>query len=193
MAKIFLSYLVLYGLNFNIVAASGAGVLQFEREKMYPAFRYLSALFLMIGVAICGTINYLLERYVYSVYDIAYINISVIVLIAGIYNLIVATIWRKSTSFNQYLYSSSYGFPFDFVFTIFCVISLNNELAAGNFFLSLLAMLVVIFVMNVIIGFFVKSMNRGYMNTNFRNIPARLFFFAIVLVLLYYASGLVIL
>ena len=192
MAQVFLSYLVLYGLNANIIVGSGAGALEFQREKMYPSFRFFNSLLLVLGIALCGTISFLLNKYVYIVYDVAYINVSVTVLIAGLYNLAVAAIWKKASNFNHYLYENSFSYAFDLVFTVFAVLMLNMSLPIANFFLSVLAMAIVIIVMSAVVGFFVKSMNRGYMNINFRNVSARLFFLAIVSLILYYASLLIV-
>ncbi len=192
MAQIFLSYLVLYGLNANIIASSGAGALEFQREKMYPSFRFLNSLFLVVGIALCGIVSYFLNKFVYVVYDVAYINVSVTVLIAGLYNLAVSRIWKKASNFNHYLYENSFSYAFDLVFTVFAVLMLNMSLPVANFLLSVVAMSIVIIVMNLVVGFFVKSMNRGYMNINFRNVSARLFFLAIISLILYYASLLVV-
>lgn len=188
MAEIFLSYLVLYGINSNIITGSGAGALLFQREKMYNSFRYLNSLFLIFGITICGIVSYLLNEFIFIPYDIAYINVSVIVLCAGLYNLGVSAIWRKVSSFEMYLYNNSFSYAFDLVFMVFTILSLNMSLPFGNFLLSIVAIALVIFVMNAIIGFFVKSMNRGYMNINIRNVSARLFFLAIISLILYYVG-----
>ena len=51
MLNLFLTDLVTYGLSSNIVVNSGVGVLLFGREKRYKLFRYISTLFLMLGIA----------------------------------------------------------------------------------------------------------------------------------------------
>lgn len=192
MAQVFLSYLVLYGLSGNIIACSGAGALQFQREKMYPFFRFINTLLLVVGIVICSIVTFLLNKYVFSVYEIEYINITVLVLIAGLYNLFVSALWRKVSSFNHYLYENSFSYAFDLVFTVFVVLTLNMSLPIGNFMLTVLAVSIVVIVMNLIVGFFIKSLNRGYLNINVRNVSSRLFFLAIISLLLYYASMLVV-
>lgn len=192
MLETFLSYLVLYGLSGNILVSSGAGALQFQREKMYPLFRFINTLLLVVGIVICSLVSYILNKFVFMPYEMEYINISVLVLIAGLYNLIVSLIWRKISSFSHYLYQNSFSYAFDLVYTVFVVMMLDMSLQIGYFMLSVLAISIVIIVMNAIVGFFVKSMNRGYMNVNFRNVSARLFFLAIISLILSYASMLVI-
>ena len=60
-----------------------------------------------------------------------------------------------------------------------------------DFVWALLAIAIVVMIMNVLMGFYIKSMNRGYMNVNFRNVSARIFLFAIFSILFYYAGILV--
>lgn len=175
MAEMFLSYLVLYGLSGNIIACTGAGALEFQREKMYSFFRFINTLFLVIGIVVCAVITYVLNKFIFSVYDMEYISITVLVLVAGIYNLIVAAIWRKVSNFNNYLYEASFSYAFDFVFSVFVVLLLDLTLPLANFMLCVLAISIVIIVMNLILGFFIKSLNRGYLNINVRNVSSRLF------------------
>ena len=52
MLNVFLTNLVTFGLNSNIVVNSGVGVLLFGREKKYRFFRYINTLFLMLGIAL---------------------------------------------------------------------------------------------------------------------------------------------
>lgn len=191
MAQIFLSYLVLYGLSSNVML-NGSGTVVFQREKQYASFRFFSTMFLVIGIALTSTISYFLHRYVYSKFDLAYINTSVNVLIVGLYNILVSTIWKKSKRFNNYLYENAFSYAYDTVFTLSVIFSLNMELSIAEFFLSLSAIVICVFVTSIIIGFFVRCINRGYMNVSVRNVPARLFVLAILSILLYYASQMIV-
>ena len=57
---------------------------------------------------------------------------------------------------------------------------------------AVVAVALVVMIMNVLMGFYIRSMNRGYLNINFRNVSARLFLFALFSILLYYGSLLVV-
>ncbi len=191
MFQIFLSYLALYGINSNLML-NGAGTLEFQREKQYASFRLISSIFLIIGIVLTGTISYFLYKYVYSTYNLYYINTSVNVLIVGIYNLIVSAIWRKIKKFDNYLYQNSLSYAFDVVFTLSVIFTMNMNISISQFFISLAAIVIVVLVTNLILGFFVRWLNRGYMNVSVRNVPARLFMLAILSIILYYASQLII-
>ena len=54
------------------------------------------------------------------------------------------------------------------------------------FSVSLMSAVIVVIVSNLLIGFFVKSLNREYIHDSFRNVSIRLFFFAILAVMFYY-------
>jgi hypothetical protein len=192
MLETFVSYLVLYGLSSNIMIANGSGVLEFQREKMYRKFRYLNALLLILGIAITGFVHYFLEAYVYEKFDIQFVGFTVVILIAGLYGFAVSAIWKKASHFGYYLYKNSYSYAFDLVYTVSVILMLQVDTSILNFALQLVAVALVVLVMNVIVGFFVRSMNRGYMNTNFRNISSRLFLLAFISILIYY-SGLLVL
>lgn len=192
MLEVFLSYLALYGLQQNIFVYNGSGPLQVQREKMYRSFRFLNALLLILGVVVTAFISYLLNRFVYDKFDLAYIGVSVNVFIVALYHLIVSIIWQKVSYFNFYLYENSFSYGFDVVFTLSVIFTMDMGVGILDFSLALAAIAIVVLVMNVVMGFYIKSMNRGYLNINFRNVSARLFLFAIVSILLYYASQLII-
>lgn len=191
MFQTFLSYLVLYGLQSNVMIANGAGALEFQREKIYKAFRYLHSLLIILGIIVVGTASYFLNKFVYANFDLKFVNVTVVVLLVGIYNFIVSAIWKKSSSFSYYLYTSSYSYPIDLVYISTTILMLDMSLPIVNFFLSLGAISIAIIVMNALFGFFVRSFNRGYMNVKFRNVASRLFLLAVFSVLLYYAGMLV--
>lgn len=191
MFETFLSYLALYGLRENIFIINGSGPLQIQREKMYRSFRYINALFLILGIILTSFISYILNNYVYEKYDLYYISVSVNVFIVAFYHLIVSHITQKLSSFNYYLYENSFSYGFDVVFTLSVLFALDMSVKIVPFLMSLIVIIVVVFVMNVIVGFYIKSMNRGYLNINFRNISVRLFLFALFSILIYYMSLLV--
>ncbi len=192
MFNTFLSYLVLYGLQDNIFICGGAGALQVQREKMYRSFRYINALFLILGIIVTSLISYVLYNYVYELYDLFYIHISVNVFIVAVYHLIVSLIWQKISSYNYYLYDAAFSYGFDVVYTISILFTLDMSLSIVNFILSLLAISIVVILMNVFMGFYIRSMNRGYLNINFRNVSVRLFLLAIFAMVLQYAGMLVV-
>lgn len=192
MLQLFLSYLLLYGVQSNIVVFNGAGALELQREKMYRSFRYIDAIFVILGIALIGTINYFLNNYVYGKFDLAYINVTVVVFLVGLYNLLISAIWRKISYFKNYLYQKSYTYAFDFVFMLSVIFTLNLTVGIVEFLMMIAAISVVILVMNMIVGFYVHSINRGYMNINFRDVSARLFVLAIFSILLIYAGQLII-
>ena len=187
-----MSYLVLYGLQSNVLISTGSGAVQFQREKMYRSFRYISALFLVLGIAVCSFVAYVLQTYVYSKFDLEYIATTVIVLFVGLYNLIVAFIWSKISSFKHYLYESSYSYAMDFAFTLSVVFLLNMNVSIMNFAMSVVAVIVSVFVLSALVGFFVESVNKSYINVNFRHVPSRLFLLAIFSIILYYAAQMVV-
>lgn len=188
MFDVLLSSILNVGIKSNIVAENGCGPLLFSREKGYGFFRYLSMLFLIIGVCVCSIGVYFLQKYVLVKYELAEFKIFIVVLIVGLYNLIVSAIWKKSTYFGRYLYASSCSFAFDFVYIVYIVMQLNLELELTNFLMGIVAISVVLIVMNLVIGIFVNGINRSNLNINFRNVSARLFLFAVIAFLLHYAK-----
>ncbi|MBQ8452051.1 MAG: hypothetical protein IJ538_04695 [Clostridia bacterium] len=191
MVNTFLSYLILFGIKSNVMVFNGSGVLEFQREKMYRKFRYFNALFTVLGIILTAFADYFLTHYVYGSFNFEFARFSIIVLIAGIYNIIVNNIWKKTSTFNFYLYEKSYSFAFDLIYMVATVLMLNTDVAIVEFALQLLAVAIVVMFMNIVIGFFVRTFNRGYMNINFRSVSARLFFFGILSILFYYAGLLV--
>lgn len=185
------TYLIFFGLKNNLFLNNGSGALEFQREKMYRGFRYLNALFLILGTCLTATVHYFLTKYIYPLIDMEMISFSVIVLVAGLYNILVSVIWKKSSKFNYYLYQTSHSYAFDLIYTISATLMFAINVEIGEFFVELIAFAIVVLVMNVIVGFFVRSMNRGYMNFNFRNIASRLFLLGFVSILFYYAGLLV--
>lgn len=192
MLETFLSYLALYGLKENIFVFNGSGPLQIQREKMYRRFRYVNALFLILGIILTSLISYVLNNYVYEKFDLFYISVSVNVFIVALYHLLVAHFTQKLSPFSFYLYESSFSYGFDVVFTLSVLFTLDFSVKILPFIISLVCVGIVVFVMNVIMGFYIKTMNRGYLNINFRNISVRIFLFALFSILIYYASLLVI-
>lgn len=192
MLETFLSYLALYGLKENIFVYNGSGPLQIQREKMYRSFRYINALFLILGIVLTSVISYFLNNFIYEKFDLAYISVSVNVFIVALYNLLVSRIMQKSSYFNFYLYENSFSYGFDVVFTLSVIFTVDMSVAILPFLFSLVAIAIVVIVMNLLMGFYIRSMNRGYLNINFRNISVRLFLFALFSILIYYASLLVI-
>ena len=188
MFDVLLSSILNVGIKSNIVVESGVGPLLYSREKKYGLFKYISILFLILGVSICSVATYFLEKFVLTKFDILDFKICIVVLIAGLFNLLVTLIWKKSTYFGRYLYASSCSYAFDLVYTVYIVMSLNMALEIAPFFMNLVAIAVVLFVMNALIGVFVESINRSSLDINFRNVSARLFLFAIIAFILHYAN-----
>ena len=191
MLNLFLSNLIVFGLQSNVITNSGAGVLLFSREKKYRSFRYINTLFLMLGIAICGVATYFLNMFVYTKFDLVEIKLCVVVVLAACFHLIVSALWKKISKFNHYLYENSCSYVFDLVFTIYAVMIFDLTLGIVPFLMSVAAALIVIFVMNLFLGFFLEGINKSDLNINFRNVSARLFLFAIFAMILYYASMLV--
>lgn len=188
MLKTFLEYLVFYGLKNNLVVNNGSGVVVFQREKMYTSFRFINNLFVILGIVLAATVTYFLNTYVYSKLDLYNISVSVSVLIVGAYNIAVSKIMRKKHSFNNYIYENSFSYAYDTVFMLSIIFSLDMELPILYFFMSLLSAIIVIFITNIIIGFYVKNCNRGYINDSFKNVATRLFLFAILAIIFYYTG-----
>ena len=188
MFDILLSSILNVGVKSNVIADNGVGPLLFAREKGYGFFRYLSMLFLIIGVCLCSLATYFLQKYLIVKYELVEFKIFIVVLVAGLYNLIANAIWKKSSYFGRYLYGSSCSYAFDLAYTIFVIMGLNLELEISEFLMTLVAISIVIIVMNLLVGVFVDGINRSNLNINFRNVSARLFLFAIIAFLLHYAK-----
>lgn len=191
MLQTFLSYLILYGLSQNIML-NGAGTVVFQREKQYFSFRITSTLFLVFGIAISCTIAYFLETYVYSKFNMLYINATIDVLIVGVYNFIVSLIYRKNKRFNYYLYDNAFSYAYDSVFMLSIIFTINMSVPIAEFFIMLAVIVVIVFITSLVIGFFINCINRGYLNASARNIPARLFLLAIFSIIFYYLSLMVV-
>ena len=191
MVNLFLADLVTYGLQTNIVTNSGVGVLLFSREKKYNSFRYINTLFLMLGIAICSIATYFLDKFVLVQFDLAEIRLCVAVVIAACYHLLISRLWKRISHFKHYLYENSCTYVFDLVFTIFVEMYLDMTLEIVPFLLSVGAVLIVVFVVNIIVGFFIEGINKSSLNINIRNVAARLFLIAIFAMILYYANMLV--
>lgn len=191
MLQTLLSYLTMYGLESNIMIANGAGALEFQREKIYKSFRYIHALFIVLGVCIVSFAVYFLNKFVYTKFDLEFVNITVIILLTSIYNFIISSIWKKISNFSYYLYNSSYSFAIDLVYISTTVLMLDLSVSIASFAMGLVAVTAVIIAMNALFGFYVRSFNRGYMHIKFRNVASRLFLMAFFSVLLYYAALLV--
>lgn len=191
MLNLFLADLVTYGLNANIVVNSGVGALLFGREKKYRSFRYINTLFLMLGICICSVATYFLNKYVYAKFDIYEIKVGVVVILACLYNLLISFLWKKMSLFGHYLYDCSCSYVFDTVFMVYVAMTLNLSLEIVPFILSVAAVVVVVFVMNFLIGFYVESINKSSLKICFRNVAARLFLLAIFAMILFYANMLV--
>lgn len=191
MLDLFLTNLASFGLSNNIIVNSGFGALLLGREKKYRFFRYINTLFLLLGICICSFVAYLLDVYVCSKLDLAEILIGVVVLVACSYNLLVAMLWRKISLFGYYLYECSCSYVFDTIFAIFVAMSLDFSVAILPFLLSVLAIMIVVFLTNFVIGFFIESINKSSLRLCFRNVSARLYLLAIFGVLLYYLNMLI--
>ena len=163
----------------------------FQREKEYTSFRYISTAFLIVGIIICATVSYFLHQFVYLKYNMHYISETVNIAMAGTYNMAVSRFLKKRPTFSNYLYDNSFSFAYDTVFITSVLFMLNMNETIVYYFVSIAIAVVCIFVTNVIIGFFIKSLNRNYVNISARNIAVRLFTLAIFSIILYYAQMLV--
>lgn len=191
MLDLFLTNLVTFGLNSNIVLNSGVGVILFGREKKYKLFRYINTLFLMLGIVLCSIATYFLNQYVFLKFDLTEIKVGVLVFLVCLYNLLISFLWKKMSLFGHYLYERSCSYVFDVVFTIFVVLSLDMTLAIVSFILSVAAVILVVFATMFIVGFYIETVNNSNLKIYFRNVSARMFLIAIFAVILFYASMLV--
>ena len=123
MVNVLLSSLINAGVKSNIVVDSGVGPLLFSREKRYSLFRYISVMFLILGISVISVAVYFLENYVLSKFNLLEFKVCIAVLFAGLFNLLVTVIWKKSTYFGRYLYASSCSYAFDLVYIVYVVMS----------------------------------------------------------------------
>ena len=191
MLDLLFANLITYGLNSNILVNSGVGVCLLGREKKYRFFRYINTLLLMLGICVCSIAVYFLNEYVLIKFDMSEAKIGVMVLLVCLFNLLVSLIWKKASLFGHYLYERSCSYVFDVIFTIYVISILDLTLAIVPFLMSVAAVIVVVFVMNFLIGFYIESINKSSLKIYFRNVSARLFLVAIFAVILYYANLLV--
>ena len=192
MLNLFLSFVLLYGVKSNVVVSVGAGVLTYQKEKQYLKFRVLNSLFLAVGIIVCLMISYILHSYVYKPYDLLYLNVVVSVLIVGIYNMIVSKIFAKMSHFSHYLYQSSYSYAVDFVFILSMIFVVDMAIYTIIEFLIMTATIaVVMFVSNLIFGFYIEDANKSNIDRHYLNVPSRLFMMAMFSIILYYASLLI--
>jgi len=192
MLNLFVSFLLLYGIKTNVVLNSGAGSLLFQKEKQYAKFRILDTLFVAMGTILCLMISYILYSYIYKTYNMLYLSVIISVLVVGIWNLIVSKIFGKMSHFVHYLYEKSNSFVFDSVFILSVIFSIDMAAYAMLDFVILAATLaIVIFVTNLIFGFFIEDANKTNVDKHYLNVPSRLFMLAIFSIILYYASQLI--
>ena len=191
MLNVFLTGLVTYGLNQNILVNTGYAPIIIGREKRYRFFRYINILFTMLGIALCSIATYFLNDLIIVKYNVSEIKVGIIVFLAGLYNLLISFLWGKMSNFGQYLYEKSCSYVFDLVFIVFVVMSLDLTMKIVPFLMTLSAILIVIFVTNLIISFYIKSINKSSLKLCVRNVSARLYLVAIFAILLFYLGKLV--
>ena len=191
MLDLFLTNLVTYGLNQNMLVNTGYGALLFGREKKYRFFRYINILFMLLGVVICSVATYYLNEFVIEKFNVPEIKFGVVIFLAGLYNILISFLWGKMSRFGQYLYEKSCSFVFDLVFTVFVVMSLDLTLSIVTFLMTIASIVVVIFVTNLIISFYIESINKSSMRICVRNVSARLYLVAIFAIMLFYLGKLV--
>ena len=191
MLNLFLTNLETYSLTQNIFVNTGYGTLLIGREKKYRFFRYLNILFLMIGILLCSIATYFLNEFVFVKFDVSEIKLGAIIFISGLYNLLISFLWGKMSKFGQYLYEKSCSYVFDLVFTVFVVMTLDLTIEFVPFLMVVLAMLVAIFVSNLIIGFYIETINKSSLKLCVRNVSARIYLMAFFAILLFYLAKLI--
>ncbi len=191
MFNVFLANLVTYGLNQNILVSSGYAALLLGREKKYRFFRHLNMLFTILGIAICSIAMFIINDFVINKFDVVEIKVGIAVLLAGLYNLFISFLWGKMSNFGQYLYEKSCSYVFDTVFIVFVVMTLDMTVKIVPFIMTVLAIMAVVFVTNLIIGFYIESINKSSLKLCVRNVSARLYLVAIFAILLFYLGKLV--
>ena len=191
MFNVFLANLVTYGLNQNILVSSGYAALLLGREKKYRFFRHLNMLFTILGIAICSIAMFFINDFVINKFDVVEIKVGIAVLLAGLYNLFISFLWGKMSNFGQYLYEKSCSYVFDTVFIVFVIMTLDMTVKIVPFIMTVLAIMAVVFVTNLIIGFYIESINKSSLKLCVRNVSARLYLVAIFAILLFYLGKLV--
>lgn len=191
MFNLFLTNLQTYGLSENIFVNTGYGALLIGREKKYRFFRHINILFLMLGIFVCSIATYFLQQFVFDKFDLFEIKLGVAIFLAGLYNLLISFLWGKMSRFGQYLYEKSCSYVFDLVFTVFVVMSLDLSLEIVPFILTTLAVMIAIFVSNLVIGFYIESINKSSLKLCIRNVSARLYLMALFAILLFYLGKLI--
>lgn len=191
MFNVFLANLVTYGLNQNILVSSGYAVLLLGREKKYRFFRHLNMLFTILGIAICSIAMFFINDFVINKFDIVEIKVGIAVLLAGLYNLLISFLWGKMSNFGQYLYEKSCSYVFDTVFIVFVIMTIDMSVKFVPFLMTILAIILVVFVTNLIISFYIESINKSNLRICVRNVSARLYLVAIFAILLFYLGKLV--
>lgn len=191
MFDVFLANLVTYGLNQNILISTGYGAILLGREKKYRFFRHLNILFTILGIAICSIAMYFFNQFVIEKFDVIEVKVGMVVLLAGLYNLLISFLWGKMSNFGQYLYEKSCSYVFDTVFIVFVVMTLDMTLKLVPFLMTILAIMIVIFLTNLIMGFYIESINKSSLRLCVRNVSARLYLVAIFAILLFYLGKLV--
>jgi len=191
MFDVFLANLVTYGLNQNILISTGYGAILLGREKKYRFFRHLNILFTILGITICSIAMYFFNQLVIEKFDIIEVKVGMLVLLAGLYNLLISFLWGKMSNFGQYLYEKSCSYVFDTVLIVFVVMTLDMSLKFAPFLMTILAIVLVIFVTNLIMGFYIESINKSNLRLCVRNVSARLYLVAIFAILLFYLGKLV--
>ncbi len=192
MLNLILGFIVLYGLKSNIVVSFGPGAMLMAREKQYAKFRAASSLLLMLGTILCLIISYFLNKYVYKPNDMFYLSTVISVLIVGLYNILVSKIFSKMSNFMHYLYEKSYTFAIDFVFIMSLIFVIDMSLVLVDFIVMAAVIGVVMFISNMLFGFYIEDANKSHIDKTYLNVPSRLFILAIFSMLLYYAGMLII-
>ena len=191
MLNLFLTNLANFGLNQNVFISSGYGTLLIGREKKYRLFRYINVLFMIFGIILCSIATYFLNQFVLESFNIAEVKLGVVILFAGLYNLLISFLWGKMSNFGQYLYEKSCSYVFDLIFTVFVVMMLDLTLSFVAFLMTLLSILLVVFVTYVVISVYIESINKSTLKVCVRNVAARLYLLAFFAILLFYLSKLV--
>lgn len=190
MINLFLTNLSAYGLSQNVFINSGYGALLIGREKKYGFFRHINILFLLLGIIISSIATYFLNQFVLIRFDLEMLKLGFAIFIAGLYNLLISFLWGKMSRFGQYLYEKSCSYVFDLVFTVFVVMILDISLEFLPFLFTLLSIVLTIYASNLIIGFYIESINKSTLKLCVRNVSARLYLLAFFAILLFYLGKL---
>ena len=199
--KTFLLSLITFGLQHNLVVHNSSGVLTFQREKMYTKYRYISTLFLILGVILAGSVTFFLhylDKMLGNKFDVSKFITTIDIIVVGGYNMLVSLIFKKSKKFQNYLYENSFSYAYDTVFILSVVFLLDYSfvditgisfgMIIAYFYISLLGAVISIFLTSILFGFFVKSFNTDSVDDSLKNISARLLMMSIFAVIFYYLS-----